>query len=151
MIVDHFQAGSIQVLVCTFGVGSVGLTLTRSHRVVLMDRPWTPGDVMQAEDRICRIGQKHAEIVSYWVTTFDYDDKLDNLLESKESNSHMVLSLKKKSSWFKKSLDIDVPSRYDSRKAADDTGEQWNVEYHGPKEYDSGNGVMKQVYRELVT
>ena len=70
----------VKVLVCTFGVGSVGLTLTRSHRVVLMDRPWTPGDVMQAEDRIRRIGQRHAEIISFWVTAFDFDDKLDDLL-----------------------------------------------------------------------
>lgn len=91
-LVDNFQAGLIDVLVCTFGVGSVGLTLTRSHRVVLMDRPWTPGDVMQAEDRVRRIGQLSPEINSYWVVGFDFDKKLDLVLEQKDSNSHKVLS-----------------------------------------------------------
>ncbi len=44
---DSFQAGEIDVLICTYGVGATGLTLTRSHTVILLDRPWTPGDVMQ--------------------------------------------------------------------------------------------------------
>lgn len=160
MIVDRFQEGAINALVCTFGVGSVGLTLTRSHRVVLMDRPWTPGDVMQAEDRIRRIGQKHAEIMSYWVTAFDFDDKLDSLLESKEANSHKVLSLNKKNSWFNNTLDADTPSRpcltdsFDtnnhSKKTASSECEQWNVECDGSEEGNLGNGFMKHVFRQLI-
>jgi hypothetical protein len=90
--VDTFQHGGIDVFICTFGVGSVGLTLTQSHRVILMDRPWTPGDVMQAEDRIRRIGQKYTDIYSFWIVAFDFDNKLDCLLETKENNSHKVLS-----------------------------------------------------------
>ena len=89
---DSFQEGKLDVLVCTFGVGSVGLTLTRSHRVVLMDRPWTPGDLKQAEDRICRIGQLHAEVNSFWIRAYSFDDKLDAVLERKETSSHKVLS-----------------------------------------------------------
>jgi SNF2 family DNA or RNA helicase len=90
--VDDFQAGKIDVLVCTFGVGSVGITLTTSRRVILMDRPWTPGDVMQAEDRIRRIGQQHKELLSYWVTAFEFDDYLDTLLDAKRSKTQKVLS-----------------------------------------------------------
>jgi SNF2 family DNA or RNA helicase len=56
-MVDRFQMGMIDVLICTFGVGSTGITLTRSHTVILLDRPWTPGDTAQAEDRVRRIGQ----------------------------------------------------------------------------------------------
>lgn len=40
------------------GAGGVGLTLTAACTVILVDRPWTPGDVNQAEDRVRRIGQK---------------------------------------------------------------------------------------------
>ena len=160
MIVDRFQEGSIKVLVCTFGVGSVGLTLTRSHRVVMMDRPWTPGDVMQAEDRIRRIGQKHTELVSFWVTAFDFDDKLDNLLESKEANSHKVLSLKKKSSWFNKALEASTLSmqlhadcKDSSNQSCNNTSScyvQWNVEYDETEESNISNGVMKHVFRHLI-
>ena len=56
-LVDKFQSGNLNVLICTYGVGSTGLTLTRSHTVVLVDRPWSPGDLLQAEDRIRRIGR----------------------------------------------------------------------------------------------
>ena len=37
-LVDSFQAGKLNVLVCTFGVGAVGLTLTRSSLVVLLGK-----------------------------------------------------------------------------------------------------------------
>jgi SNF2 family DNA or RNA helicase len=50
MIIDSFQNLEIDVLICTYGVGATGLTLTASHTVMLLDRPWTPGDVMQVID-----------------------------------------------------------------------------------------------------
>ena len=51
-MVDRFQSGLSPVFVCTYGVGGVGLTLTAACTVILVDRPWTPGDVCQAEDRV---------------------------------------------------------------------------------------------------
>jgi SNF2 family DNA or RNA helicase len=90
-IVDQFQLGCLDVLVCTYGVGATGLTLTRSHRVVLLDRPWTPGDVMQAEDRVRRIGQVASEVFSYWVCGFPFDDKLDSMLQRKNQRSAKVI------------------------------------------------------------
>jgi hypothetical protein len=33
-----FAVSVADVLICSFGVGSVGLTLTRSHTVILLDR-----------------------------------------------------------------------------------------------------------------
>lgn len=35
-LVDNFQAGKLNVLICTYGVGAVGLTLTKSSLVVLL-------------------------------------------------------------------------------------------------------------------
>lgn len=90
-IVDDFQNGNLDILICTFGVGSVGITLTRSSSVILLDRPWTPGDALQAEDRIRRIGQTAQRIQSLWLHGFDIDDKLDKLLKKKDSRVHAVL------------------------------------------------------------
>ena len=42
-MVDQFQSGNIDVLICTYGVGATGITLTRANTVILLDRPWTPG------------------------------------------------------------------------------------------------------------
>lgn len=71
-----------------------GITLTRSHSVVLLDRAWTPGDTNQAEDRVRRIGQKSMEVESIWIEAFDLDKKLDSLLESKSNNTDRVLCSK---------------------------------------------------------
>ena len=54
--VDHFQAGGTDLLLATYGCGGLGFTLHRARQVVLLERPWTPGDVDQAEDRCHRIG-----------------------------------------------------------------------------------------------
>lgn len=43
-LVDKFQSGLSSVLVCTFGAGGVGLTLTAASTIILLDRPWTPGE-----------------------------------------------------------------------------------------------------------
>ena len=91
-LVDSFQADQLQVLVCTFGVGATGLTLTRSRLVILLDRPWTPGDVMQAEDRVRRIGQSAAEVESVWISGFDFDRKLDDMLLKKLRCAEKVLA-----------------------------------------------------------
>ena len=49
-LVDSFQAGELDVIVCSYGVGATGLTRTRSHTIVLLDRPWTPGDARQVRE-----------------------------------------------------------------------------------------------------
>lgn len=105
---DLFQSGGLDILICSFGVGSTGLTLTRSSRLILLDRPWTPGDAKQAEDRIRRIGQHAQEVQSIWIAGFSFDDSLDKLLQKKDRNSLRVIEIpdsnfvlgSRTSSWF---------------------------------------------------
>ena len=59
-IVQKFQNGELDILAGTIGAMSVGLTLTNSCRMVFLDLPWSNSEIAQAEDRICRIGQKNA-------------------------------------------------------------------------------------------
>lgn len=90
-MVDSFQNGLSPVFVCTFGAGGVGLTLTAASTVILLDRPWTPGDAHQAEDRVRRIGQTRP-VTSIWMTAFELDKQIDSMLESKSQTSSTVLS-----------------------------------------------------------
>lgn len=59
-IKDAFQAGDLDVVVCTIAKGGVGLTLTRASDAIFVERDWTPAINAQAEDRLHRIGQKDA-------------------------------------------------------------------------------------------
>jgi len=92
-MVDDFQAGLSAVFVCTFGAGGVGLTLTAASTIILLDRPWTPGDALQAEDRVRRIGQTKA-VMSIWIRAFDVDEQIDNLIEEKKQTSLAVVDRK---------------------------------------------------------
>ncbi|KAL3797927.1 hypothetical protein ACHAWO_001408 [Cyclotella atomus] len=85
-MVDEFQEGVTPVFVCTYGAGGVGLTLTAACTVILVDRPWTPGDVNQAEDRVRRIGQKRP-VRSIWIRAFPIDEQIDSLIDHKEVTS----------------------------------------------------------------
>jgi len=59
-IVERFQMGELDGIAGTVGAMGVGLTLTKSCRMVFIDLPWSNSEIAQAEDRICRIGQKNA-------------------------------------------------------------------------------------------
>lgn len=59
-VIQEFQEGSTQVLVCSIGAGGVGITLTAANKVVFLDRSWSPAMNLQAEDRLHRIGQHNA-------------------------------------------------------------------------------------------
>ena len=90
-MVDNFQNGLSPVFVCTFGAGGVGLTLTAAHTVILLDRPWTPGEAHQAEDRVRRIGQTKP-VKSIWMSAFELDQQIDKLLQQKSQTANTVLS-----------------------------------------------------------
>jgi len=94
LMVDNFQSGVLSVFVCTFGAGGVGLTLTAACTIILLDRPWTPGDALQAEDRVRRIGQTK-EVTSIWMRAFDIDTQIDELIE-KRSKIHTLWSMERR-------------------------------------------------------
>ena len=57
-IIDEFQAGKIEVLVCQIVAAGVGITLTRAADALFVETDWTPDLVTQAEARLHRIGQE---------------------------------------------------------------------------------------------
>ena len=88
--VDAFQAGQQPLLIATFGVGGLGFTLHRARHVVLLERPWTPGDAEQAEDRCHRIGMQ-GELHSHWLQLGVADRMVDDLIASKAAQIDLLL------------------------------------------------------------
>lgn len=69
--------------------------MTASSNVILVDRPWTPGDAEQAEDRCHRIGQNET-VTAFWLQWADTDVAIDALLERKQERIELVLKGKRK-------------------------------------------------------
>ena len=88
--VDRFQRGDSPLLIATYGTGGLGFTLHRARHVVLMERPWTPGDTEQAEDRCHRIGMG-AALTSHWLQLGVADQLVDGLIESKAGRIALLL------------------------------------------------------------
>jgi SWI/SNF-related matrix-associated actin-dependent regulator 1 of chromatin subfamily A len=82
--VKSFRDGGHNVIVGTIGAMGVALTLTRAWRVVFLDRSWSPAENTQAEDRICRIGQKSAvQVIDLVSADNSLDDHVFRLLKQK--------------------------------------------------------------------
>lgn len=91
-IVDNFQAGKIDIVVCNIIAAGVGLTLTTSDTVIFNDFDWTPANHAQAEDRIHRIGQnKKCNIIYMYANNAEIDSKLSKILERKLHNINAVI------------------------------------------------------------
>lgn len=58
-IVNSFNNGDINLLLCTIGAASTGFTMTRSHHMVFNDYSWVEANNKQAMKRIDRIGQRN--------------------------------------------------------------------------------------------
>lgn len=96
LMVDRFQKGEHKSIVCTFGAGGLGITLTAANTVILVDRPWTPSEAEQSEARLHRIGQ-HDNVTAIWLQADATDVAIDALLQKKEERIELVLEGKRKS------------------------------------------------------
>lgn len=92
--VDNFQSGQSRVFLLSMA-GGVGIDLFKGTTIILINRPWTPGDTLQIEDRLHRIGQKN-QVTSIWLQYGEVDVHVDNILESKSMNISQVLKSKNK-------------------------------------------------------
>ncbi|MEB3351303.1 MAG: DEAD/DEAH box helicase [Cyanobacteriota bacterium] len=88
--VDAFQAGCSPLLVATYGTGGLGFTLHRARHVLLIERPWTPGDAEQAEDRCHRIGMEGG-LTCHWLQLGVADQLVDALIASKAERIALTL------------------------------------------------------------
>lgn len=64
-IVDSFQEGTIKRVICNMVAGGVGITLTKAQTALFIEFPHSPIYLVQAENRVHRIGSvgEHIQIV----------------------------------------------------------------------------------------
>ncbi len=89
-LVDEFLSGTSRAFLLSMA-GGVGIDLYTATTIILINRAWTPGDVLQIEDRLHRIGQKNP-VTSIWLQYGEADKHVDEILEKKSINISHVLS-----------------------------------------------------------
>lgn len=57
-LVHAFQEGKVKIFIGGLRAAGTGITLTRAWTAIFFEADWNPAVMRQAEDRLCRIGQK---------------------------------------------------------------------------------------------
>ena len=92
-IVDEFQNSDdyIPFVICSVKAAGTGLNLTRAAHVIHFDRWWNPAVENQAIDRAFRIGQTRDVIVHKFITQSTIEEKIAEMIESKEQLARDVI------------------------------------------------------------
>lgn len=80
----EFQTGSARILLGSLVVASAGFTLTAADLMLFVELSFNPGEMLQAEDRIHRIGQSRSVLIQYAVTERSIDEHVARLLVKKQ-------------------------------------------------------------------
>lgn len=83
-IVEEFNSSSTKNLFLgNIKASGVGITLTGASDVAFVELGWTPGEHIQAEDRIHRIGQKECCQIHYLIAKDTIEEELAKLIQKK--------------------------------------------------------------------
>jgi len=91
--VRKFQSNRrVQFLFGNWKAAGIGLNLTASNVMVSLDFPWTPGDLLQGQDRVHRIGQKRKVLIYYLYLLHSIEEKQMRGLQKKHEILESVLN-----------------------------------------------------------
>ena len=90
-IVQSFQAGLKKVFIGGLRAAGTGITLTRAWNLVFFETDWNPATMAQAEDRLCRIGQKKMVSVHHPVLDGSLDANMVKRMVAKQAVIDRVL------------------------------------------------------------
>lgn len=80
-IVEAFQSGQLDVVIGGINAAGEAITLTRADTTIFVELDWVPAALLQAEDRIHRVGQKENCHIMQALAVFG-NENLDEIMSS---------------------------------------------------------------------
>ncbi|ONM59985.1 chromatin remodeling factor18 [Zea mays] len=91
LVTDFQNNDDVKAAVLSIKAGGYGITLTAASTVIFAELSWTPGDIIQAEDRAHRIGQVSSVNVYYLLSNGTIDDLMWDVVQGKLENLGQML------------------------------------------------------------
>ena len=115
--IERFTSGKVSHALLSIHACGTGLNLTNCNHIVFLELAWNPGDLLQAEDRTHRIGQKADSVLLQYVLV---DGTLDGFiwekLQRKFSTVDKILHDNNEGGLDSEAIDIEIDG-------SDDDGE----------------------------
>ncbi len=92
MVEDFQNNRSTRVMILSLKAGGTGLNLTQASNVIHYDLWWNPATEAQATDRAYRIGQKRNVMVHRFITQQTFEEKINELLQSKKELANLTVA-----------------------------------------------------------
>lgn len=99
--VRKFQAGALDIVLCTTGAGAEGITLTSADTLVFLQQSWSNVANKQAEDRIHRIGQESPVQIITFISEGTIEDAVYAVTREKEDRLQEVV---RDADWLRRNL-----------------------------------------------
>lgn len=116
-IVKRFnESSSLKVLICNLKVGSVGLNIPSANVAIINDMDWVPANMLQAEDRLWRIGQKNEVSIFYPIYKGTVEEIVFNVVNVKMRNISAAIEGKSEE-YFKNEKDLFEADVVDKRRS----------------------------------
>jgi len=91
-LIEDFQTNpETKVMILSLKAGGTGLNLTSATNVIHYDLWWNPAVEDQATDRTYRIGQNKNVMVHRLITLGTFEEKIDEMLQSKKDLANMAV------------------------------------------------------------
>lgn len=90
--VKSFQNDSnVKLFIGNIKAAGIGLTLTAASKVAIVQFPWNPGEMLQAEGRSLRIGQTKKVTVYKFIAKDTIEDRIIKLLNFKQNEIDQII------------------------------------------------------------
>ena len=91
LVNDYQTKPEIKIALLSITAAGVGITLTAASRVIFSELHWTPGMILQAEDRSHRIGQKRIVNIIYLILKNSFEEIMWRMIDKKIRNVGKIL------------------------------------------------------------